>query len=81
LEAFSRSVLNQRVGHEFSFLDPKYVREYVLTVLNSWEFHVTESDKDLWRIQSLIPPSVGSEAMKSWVEAGKGVPWEGMEKP
>ncbi|KAE9364947.1 hypothetical protein N431DRAFT_386903 [Stipitochalara longipes BDJ] len=46
----------------------------------TWEFHVTESDKNLWRIQSLVPPLVGSEAMKGWVKAGKGVPWEGMEK-
>jgi hypothetical protein len=48
--------------------------------LPSWEFHVTESDRNLWRIQSLVPPLVGSEEMKLWVEAGKGVPWEGMEK-
>ncbi|PMD57885.1 uncharacterized protein K444DRAFT_533075 [Hyaloscypha bicolor E] len=46
----------------------------------TWEFHVTESDKKLWRIQSLVPPLLGSEEMKLWVEAGKGVPWEGMEK-
>jgi hypothetical protein len=64
------------------FLGPKCGRTWThgLTRLNSWEFHVTESDKDLWRVQSLIPPLVGSEAMKGWVEAGKGIPWEGMEK-
>lgn len=33
-----------------------------------------------WRIQSLVPPEAGSEALKTWVEAGKAVPWEGMEK-
>jgi hypothetical protein len=28
----------------------------------------------------LVPPEVGSEALKTWVETGKAVPWEGMEK-
>jgi hypothetical protein len=48
--------------------------------LVSWEFHITESNRDYWRVQSLVPPEVGSEALKAWVEAGKAVPWEGMEK-
>ncbi|KAN0089035.1 putative oxalocrotonate tautomerase [Hyaloscypha variabilis] len=46
----------------------------------TWEFHVTASNVNWWRIQSLIPPPVGSEALKTWVEAGKAIPWEGMEK-
>ncbi|KAH7311833.1 putative oxalocrotonate tautomerase [Rhexocercosporidium sp. MPI-PUGE-AT-0058] len=43
----------------------------------TWEFSVTESRRELWRIQSLVPPLVGSEPMKSWMEAGKALPWEG----
>ncbi|KUJ09473.1 uncharacterized protein LY89DRAFT_724452 [Mollisia scopiformis] len=42
----------------------------------TWEFSVTESDRDLWRVQSIVPPAVGSQAMKTWVAAGKGIPWE-----
>ncbi len=38
---------------------------------------MTESRKELWRVQSLVPPRVGSEAMDSWREAGRAVPWEG----
>ena len=49
-----------------------------LRLVKSWEFHVTESDRNLWRVQSMAAPLVGSEAMKGWVEAGKAVPWEGM---
>ncbi|KAL2062508.1 hypothetical protein VTL71DRAFT_6774 [Oculimacula yallundae] len=41
----------------------------------TWEFSVTESRKELWRIQSLIPPEVGSEAMKTWIDSGKALPW------
>ncbi|CZT52483.1 uncharacterized protein RSE6_13824 [Rhynchosporium secalis] len=43
----------------------------------TWEFSVTESRRELWRVQSLVPPPVGSEEMKTWDEAGKGVPWKG----
>lgn len=46
----------------------------------SWEYSVTESRRELWRIQSLVPPLVGSKEMEIWEKAGKGVPWEGMEK-
>ncbi|KAG4438456.1 hypothetical protein IFR05_006066 [Cadophora sp. M221] len=42
----------------------------------TWEFSVTESRRELWRIQSLVPPLVGSEAMKLWMETGKAVPLE-----
>jgi hypothetical protein len=52
----------------------------IFVVTGRWEFHITESNRDYWRVQSLVPPEVGSEALKTWVEAGKGVPWEGMEK-
>lgn len=39
-----------------------------------------ESSRDLWRIQSLVPPGIGTEALKTWAEAGKGIPWEADEK-
>lgn len=52
----------------------------IFVVTFRWEFHITESNRDYWRIQSLVPPEVGSEALKTWAEAGKAVPWEGMEK-
>ncbi|KAF8860247.1 hypothetical protein BDZ45DRAFT_779965 [Acephala macrosclerotiorum] len=42
----------------------------------TWEFNVAETDRDLWRVQSIVPPAIGSEALKTWDAAGKGVPWE-----
>ncbi|OBJ44484.1 4-oxalocrotonate tautomerase [Mycolicibacterium mucogenicum] len=32
-----------------------------------WEFHVDETSEDLWMINGLIPPSMGSDAEKRWV--------------
>jgi len=50
------------------------VRE--LIVSNRWEYNVTESNRDLWRLQSLVPPPVGSAAHTLWKEEGKAVPYK-----
>ncbi|CZR63112.1 uncharacterized protein PAC_13009 [Phialocephala subalpina] len=42
----------------------------------TWEFNVVETDRHLWRVQSIVPPPIGSEALKTWETAGKGIPWE-----
>jgi phenylpyruvate tautomerase PptA (4-oxalocrotonate tautomerase family) len=31
-----------------------------------WEFHVDETSEDLWMINGLIPPPMGSEAEQRW---------------
>jgi hypothetical protein len=31
-------------------------------------------------VQSIVPPEIGSAAMKAWVEAGKGIEWTEEEK-
>lgn len=32
-----------------------------------WEFHVDETSEDLWMINGVIPPPMGSDAEKRWV--------------
>ncbi|KAH7309800.1 putative oxalocrotonate tautomerase [Stachybotrys elegans] len=41
------------------------------------EFHITQSEKDLWRINGLIPPPFESEARETWFRLDKPVPYEG----
>ncbi|KAH8889327.1 hypothetical protein GQ53DRAFT_843007 [Thozetella sp. PMI_491] len=41
-----------------------------------WEFHVDETSKNMWRVQGLRAPEVGSEPFKLWVQENKAVPWE-----
>ena len=36
-----------------------------------WEYFVTETPRDLWKINGLIPPSPGSELEKKWVELNR----------
>lgn len=34
-----------------------------------WESFITEAERDLWRINGLIPPETGSDMEKKWFEA------------
>ena len=43
---------------------------------NRWEFNVVESKKELWRIQSLVPPPMGSEAYALWTKEDRATPWK-----
>ncbi|KAH6674705.1 putative oxalocrotonate tautomerase enzyme-domain-containing protein [Halenospora varia] len=40
-----------------------------------WEYNIVESDKRYWRIQSIEPPPLDSEAIKVWDREQRGVEW------
>jgi len=42
----------------------------------TWEYHIIESSRDLWKIQSIVPPPPRSEAEKMWSRENKAIPWE-----
>lgn len=35
-----------------------------------WEHHLSETPRDLWRVNGIDPPEQESEAEKSWKEQG-----------
>ncbi|AJE81842.1 hypothetical protein SLNWT_1466 [Streptomyces albus] len=51
-------------------LDP-YTRERGL----SYEFHIDETPRDLWRIDGLAPPPTRSEAERLWFRENRPVPY------
>jgi Putative oxalocrotonate tautomerase enzyme len=36
-----------------------------------WEIHISETPRDLWRIQGIDPPPTGSEEEKVWAKSNK----------
>jgi phenylpyruvate tautomerase PptA (4-oxalocrotonate tautomerase family) len=42
-----------------------------------WEYHISENDRRLWKINGLIPPPWKSEIEQKWVQANKALPWVG----
>ncbi|KAF2848519.1 hypothetical protein T440DRAFT_401233 [Plenodomus tracheiphilus IPT5] len=42
-----------------------------------WEFHVDETERRLWKVNGLVPPSFGSEEERLWVKENRAVPYSG----
>ncbi len=51
------------------------LKPYIKDAGYDWEYHVDESNRDLWKIQGLVPPPFRSEAEKRWAEKGRPEPW------
>lgn len=43
----------------------------------SWEFHIDETERRLWKVNGMIPPAFGSEEEKLWVKENRAVPYPG----
>ena len=41
-----------------------------------WEYGVEEVDRDLWKVNGMVPPMPGTEAEKEWAEGNLAVPFE-----
>ncbi|KAJ6088512.1 oxalocrotonate tautomerase [Penicillium sp. IBT 16267x] len=46
-----------------------------------FEYHVSETERRLWKIDSLIPPPFKSAEERVWVEENKALPYEGAYPP
>ncbi|KAF1819137.1 uncharacterized protein K489DRAFT_384040 [Dissoconium aciculare CBS 342.82] len=42
-----------------------------------WEYHVSETERRLWKVNGLIPPAHPSEEEKLWVERNRAVEYPG----
>jgi hypothetical protein len=42
-----------------------------------WEYHVAETDRDLWKINGFDPPMWKSDGEKIWFKENKPVPYDG----
>jgi phenylpyruvate tautomerase PptA (4-oxalocrotonate tautomerase family) len=45
----------------------------------NWEYHIDETPRELWKLQSIVPPPHLSEAHHKWVKENKATPWEKAE--
>ncbi|KFY26016.1 hypothetical protein V491_01509 [Pseudogymnoascus sp. VKM F-3775] len=49
----------------------------------NWEYHIDETERQLWKVNGLYAPPFGSQSEKIWFAANKPLPWEenGMQEP
>jgi phenylpyruvate tautomerase PptA (4-oxalocrotonate tautomerase family) len=50
------------------------VRPYVQDRGYDWEFHIDETPADLWTVQGIRPPAMGSDAERRWAREGQATP-------
>jgi len=41
----------------------------------SWEYHIVETERMLWKIDSIIPPGNGTVAEERWARGGRASEW------
>ena len=41
-----------------------------------WEYSVTETSRDLWKVSGLVPPMPNTEAEKEWVTLNRAVKFD-----
>ncbi|KAF9874715.1 major royal jelly protein [Colletotrichum karsti] len=54
----------------------KLMKPHIADKGYDYEYHVDETERELWRINGVIPPPWGSKAEKKWFEANAVVPYE-----
>ncbi|KAJ5115713.1 hypothetical protein N7456_000061 [Penicillium angulare] len=57
------------------------VKPHLLDKGYDFEYHVDETERRLWKINSLIPPPFKSVEEKAWVEENKALPYDGAYPP
>lgn len=40
-----------------------------------WEYHISETPRDLWKVQSIIPPPYQSLEERSWMTERRAIPY------
>ena len=53
------------------------VKPHLLDKGYDFEYHVDETERRLWKVNSLIPPQHKSEAEKLWGQENRAVPYDG----
>jgi phenylpyruvate tautomerase PptA (4-oxalocrotonate tautomerase family) len=59
----------------------KIMKPHVLDKGYDFEYHVDETERRLWKINSLIPPPFQSAEEQFWVQKNAALPYEGAYPP
>ncbi|KAL3602894.1 hypothetical protein FPOAC2_07210 [Fusarium poae] len=53
----------------------KVLKPHIADKGYDYEYHIDETERDLWRINGFIPPPFKSDAEKDWARLNKAVPY------
>jgi hypothetical protein len=55
------------------------LKPFIADVGYDWEYSITESSRDLWKVNGLVPPMPGTKVEKEWVRLNEPVGFEKSE--
>jgi len=61
-----------KTDFSFKILEPFIARRPEI----EWGHHIFETPRDLWWVQGIEPPSLGSAGEKLWIDKNKAVQWQ-----
>ncbi|KAI4913398.1 uncharacterized protein J4E92_009747 [Alternaria infectoria] len=69
------------IEHKHRFMDAvdKALKPFIADKGYDWEYSCEDVDRDLWKVNGMVPPMPGTEAEKEWAEKNVAVPF-GAEK-
>ncbi|KAL0930529.1 uncharacterized protein CTRU02_214604 [Colletotrichum truncatum] len=62
--------------HHTTGVMEKIMKPHIADKGYSYEYHVDETERTLWRVDGFIPPAWQSEAEKEWAKLNKAVAYE-----
>ncbi|KAL1629740.1 hypothetical protein SLS56_005263 [Neofusicoccum ribis] len=67
--------LDERVKSRFLAIVDEKLKPHIADKGYDWEYHGQETDRELWKIQGMVPPDRDTEAERLWVKENKAVPF------
>ncbi|EOD51422.1 putative 4-oxalocrotonate tautomerase protein [Neofusicoccum parvum UCRNP2] len=72
--AEERDALSADITSIYTNVDEK-LKPHIADKGYDWEYHGHETDRELWKIQGMVPPDRDTEGERLWVKENKAVPF------
>jgi hypothetical protein len=80
IEQFARRFQNDEVKHIWMDKIDKALAPHLKDRGDiSWEYHIVETERMLWKIDSIVPPGNGTLAEKRWAREGRATEYAAEE--
>ncbi|KAF2256211.1 hypothetical protein BU26DRAFT_472266 [Trematosphaeria pertusa] len=76
VQNIARKIPNDAIRDRFLGSVDAALKPFIEDKGYDWEYSLEETNRDLWKVQGLVPPMPGSEAEGEWVRGNRAVPFE-----
>jgi len=76
IQNIARKIPNVQSRDAFLGKVDEALKPFIEDMGYDWEYSVDETDRNLWKIQGLVPPMPRSEAEREWASGNRPVPYD-----